>query len=374
MLGGVQLSLKIGPVPITPPHEVADALVHAKVEDGSGGTQSGFELAFELPARSPLRTLFLLSGGGSLPLMRVVLIVTINGSASSIIDGITTNVETQPGEGGVSRLVVKGKDMSALMDLIELPGLPFPAMPPSVRVLLILAKYAALGVIPMVIPSILDIPSLPIQKIPAQRGSDYAYVRRLAAQAGYVFYLEPGPTPGTSKAYWGPEIRVGDPQPALTTNMDAHTNVEQLSFNFDKEKKKMPIVFFQEPFSKAPIGLPIPDVTPLNPPLGLVPPLPPKIVKLDDTAQLSAPEALMAGIAYAGQNSDSVFGSGRLDVAKYGRLLKSRQLVGVRGAGTPFDGLYYVKSVTHEIERGSYKQGFSLARNALISTFPSVPT
>ena len=50
----------------------------------------------------------------------------------------------------------------------------------------------------------------------------------------------------------------------------------------------MPIVFFQEPFSKAPIGIPIPDVTPLNPPLGLVPPLPPKIVKLDNTAHLSA--------------------------------------------------------------------------------------
>ena len=374
MIGGVQLSLKIGPVPITPPHEIADSLIRAKVEDGSGGTQSGFELVFELPARSPLRTLFLVSGGGSLPLMRVVLVVTINGTAQSIIDGVTTNVEAQPGEGGVSRLVVKGKDLSALMDLIELPGLPFPAMPPSVRVLLVLAKYAAFGVIPLVIPSILDIPPLPIQQIPQQRGSDYAYVKRLAGQVGYVFYLEPGPAPGTSKAYWGPEIRVGTPQPALTANMDAQTNVDQLSFTFDKEKKEMPIVFFQEPFSKAPIGLPIPDVTPLNPPLGLVPPLPPKIVKLDNTAHLSAPEALMAGIAYAGQHSDSVFGTGRLDVARYGRLLRSRQLVGVRGAGLPYDGLYYVKSVTHEIERGSYKQGFSLARNALISTFPTVPT
>jgi hypothetical protein len=81
----------------------------------------------------------------------------------------------------------------------------------------------------------------------------------------------------------------------------------------------------------------------------------------------------MAGLAYAGQHSDSVFGSGRLDVAKYGRLLMSRQLVGVRGAGTPYDGLFYVKSVTHEIERGSYKQSFSLARNGLISTVPTVP-
>jgi hypothetical protein len=305
--------------------------------------------------------------------MRVVFVVTINGSAHSIIDGVTTNVETQPGQGGVSRLVVKGKDLSALMDVIEIPGLPFPAMPPSARILLVLAKYAAFGVFPLVIPSILDIPPLPVQQIPQQRGSDYAYVKRLAGEAGYVFYLEPGPAPGTSKAYWGPEIRVGEPQPALTTNMDAHSNVEQLQFTFDKNRKKIPIVFFQEPISKAPIGLPIPDVTPLNPPLGLVPPLPPNIVKLDATAHLPAPQALMAGLAYASQNSDSVFGRGSLDVARYGRLLKSRQLVGVRGAGVPFDGLYYVKTVTHRIERGSYKQDFTLARNGLVSTLPSVP-
>jgi hypothetical protein len=135
----------------------------------------------------------------------------------------------------------------------------------------------------------------------------------------------------------------------------------------------MPIVFFQESMSKAPIPVVIPDITPLNPPLGLVPPLPPKTEKLERTAHLSPPEALMAGLAYASQNSDSVSGRGSLDVAKYGRLLKSRQLVGVRGAGLAYDGLHYVKSVTHEIERGSYKQNFTLARNGLISTVPQVP-
>ena len=77
--GGIKLSLRIGPVPVPAPREVVEALVRAKVEDGSGDTQCGFELTFELPARSPLRTLFLLTGGGSLPLMRVVLVVTING-------------------------------------------------------------------------------------------------------------------------------------------------------------------------------------------------------------------------------------------------------------------------------------------------------
>ncbi len=374
MPGGIKLQLLIGPVPIPAPQEVVEALSSVKVEAGAGETQAGFELTFDLPARSPLRTLFLLTGGGSLPLMRVVLVVQIGGHAESVIDGVTTNVETQPGEGGVSRLVVKGKDMSALMDIIELTGLPYPAMPPAVRVLLVLAKYAAFGVIPMVIPSIVEDLPIPVQRIPQQRGSDYAYVKSLAQQCGYVFYLEPGPVPATSKAYWGPEIRVGEPQPALSVNMDALTNVEQLNFNFDKESKTMPIVFFQEPISKVPIGIPIPDISPLNPPLGLVPPLPPQIKSLDNTAQMSPLSALMTGLAYAGQHSDSVFGNGRLDVVRYGRLLKSRALVGVRGAGLPFDGLYFVKSVTHDIKRGEYKQSFTLARNGLVSTFPTVPT
>lgn len=81
----------------------------------------------------------------------------------------------------------------------------------------------------------------------------------------------------------------------------------------------------------------------------------------------------MQGMAYASQHSDAVTGDGSLDVSRYGRVLKARQLVGVRGAGDAFDGLYYVKSVSHSIERGEYKQNFSLARNGLLSTTSRVP-
>jgi hypothetical protein len=373
MQGGIKLSLFIGTmVPVPAPREAVEALSSVKVEAGSGETQSGFELTFELPPRSPLRTLFLLTGS-STPWIRVVLVVQIGGRAEPLIDGMTTNVETQPGEGGVSKLIVKGKDLSALMDIDEHPGVPYPALPPSGRVQVILAKYMAFGVVPQVMPAIVEDVPIPTERIEQQRGTDYGYVSLLAQQCGYVFYLEPGPLPATSTAYWGPEIRVGMPQPALSVNMDAMSNVEELSFNFDKEKKTVPIVFIQHPFTNAPTGIPIPDVTPLNPPLGLVPPLPVKTINLHDTGRMSLLSALMAGIAYAGQNSDCVFGSGRLDVARYGRLLKSRQLVGVRGAGLPHDGLYYVKSVSHDIKRGEYKQSFTLARNALISTLPSVP-
>jgi hypothetical protein len=370
----VRLQLFVGPaVPLPAPPDVLDALQKVTVEAGAGGTASGFELVFAVPKRSPLQTLFLLTGGASIPLLRVVVAVQVAGTTEVLVDGVMTQHEVTPGS-PTSELRVKGKDLSTVMDLVPLDGLPYPAMPPAARVLIAVAKYAPLGVVPLVIPSLLEDIPIPVQRIPRHQGTDLAYVTALAEAVGHVFYLDPGPRPGMSTAYWGPEIRVGTPQPAINVGLDAaHDNATSLSFSFDKERKETPVVYVQEPTSKAPIPIPIPDVTPLSPPLGLVPPLPPKITNLTDTARLNPLAAAMRGIAYASTHSDSVFGTGTLDVARYGRVLRSRQLVGVRGAGEAFDGLYYVTRVTHEIARGSYTQSFGLARNALLSTLPAVP-
>jgi len=54
-------------------------------------------------------------------------------------------------------------------------------------------------------------------------------------------------------------------------------------------------------------------------------------------------------------------------------VLQPRGLVGVRGAGVGYDGLYYVKSVTHNLKPGEYTQSFTLARNGLVSITPVVP-
>jgi hypothetical protein len=374
MRKGIYLTLMIGPgVPVPVPQVVLDALTAMQVVITSG-EMSGFELTFTLSNRSPLHTLFLLSGGAGIPLVRVVIVVTINGTPQVLMDGVMTHHEVQPGSAlGQSTLRVMGKDLTTVMNYLPFDGIPYPAMPPAVRVLTILAKYAALGIIPLVIPSVVEDIPLPIDRIPVHQGTDLAYVEQLAQEAGYVFYLEPGPTPGTSVAYWGPEIKVGVPQPALNVNMDAHTNVESLSFGFDKEAKELPVVFIQEPTTKAPIPIPIPDITPLNPPLGLVPPLPPRITRLKYTAKLSPLQAVLHGLAYAAQHADALTGTGSLDVLRYGRVLKARQLVGVRGAGPAFDGLHYVKSVTHTMQRGTYKQRFTLSRNGLLSTVPRVP-
>jgi hypothetical protein len=80
----------------------------------------------------------------------------------------------------------------------------------------------------------------------------------------------------------------------------------------------------------------------------------------------------MIGLATAAQWAEAVTAEGSLDVTRYGGVLKARQLVGVRGAGPAFDGLYYVKKVTHKIKRGEYKQDFTLTRNGLVSTVSTV--
>jgi hypothetical protein len=364
----------IGPaVPVPVPKAVLDALTDIEVTAKTDGP-SVFQLKFKIDKNSPLQTIFMLASGAQIPLIRVVIYVTMNGSPEVLIDGVMTDHQVTPGGTGQSPvLTITGEDLTRVMDYIDFTGIPYPAMPPEARVLLILAKYAVFGVIPMVIPSImLDVP-IPIDRIPLQQGTDLAYVSKLADDVGYVFFVMPGPTPGTTVAYWGPDIKVGVPQPALNTDMDAHTNVEALNFSFNSDAGTLPIVFIQEQFSKAPIPIPIPDITPLSPPLGLIPPIPKQFPIIDGTSKLTPIQAVLIGLGKAAKKADAVTGRGSLDVLRYGRLLKSRGLVGVRGAGLAFDGLYYVTSVTHNIKRGEYKQSFTLGRNGLISTVPRVP-
>jgi hypothetical protein len=376
MLKGFYLTLLIGPVvPVPVPQSVLDALTGVQITSSAEpGTPSGFQLTFSLSTQSPLHTLFLLSAGSQLPIVRVILIATVNGVPDVLMDGVVTKQDVSPGsDPGHSTLTVTGVDLTALMNLIDFSGIPYPAMPAEARVLLILAKYAMFGIIPLVIPSIMiDVP-IPTDRIPKHKGTDLQYVNKLADEVGYIFYISPGPAPGANVAYWGPEIKVGIPQPALNINMDAHTNVESLSFSFDTEHKTLPVIFIVNQQTHVPIPIPIPDITPLNPPLGLIPPIPKKIEFMSETAKLTPIQAVLIGLTKAARSSDAVTGNGTLDVLRYGRILKSRQLVGVRGVGLAFDGLYYVKSVTHNIKPGEYKQSFTLTRNGLISTVPKVP-
>src|SRR6201999_478183 len=111
----------------------------------------------------------------------------------------------------------------------------------------IIAQYAQYGITPLVIPELIPQTPIPIQRIDFQKGTDLAYLNALAKANGYTFYLDPGPVPGISKAYWGPEVRLGVPQPAINVNMDHLSTVDQMSFGFDGSAREQPSVRIQIP-------------------------------------------------------------------------------------------------------------------------------
>ena len=374
VLKGIHLTLLVGPgVPVPAPKPVMDALESIEVTSAAD-SPSGFQLAFAIDSRSPLHTLLLIAGG-QVPWLRVILVATLNSLPTVLMDGLITRQEISGGnEPGQARLTITGEDLTVAMDKQDMSGLPYPAMPPAARVALIVARYGLYGMLPVIIPSVFEDVPIPVDRIPTHAGTDLAYTRQLAREAGHVFYIEPGPLPGANIAYWGPEIRLGPVQPALNTGMDVHTNVDSLSFAVNQSDAELPIVFIQNPITKFPIPLPVPDVSLANPPLGLIPPMVKSLKLMKETAKLSPLAALGKGLAAAAASSaDAVTGNGSLDVLRYGHILKARQLVGVRGAGMAFDGLYYVKRVSSSLKAGEFRQSFSLARNGLVSTLPLVP-
>src|SRR5258706_8882891 len=203
--------------------------------------------------------------------------------------------------------------------------------------------------------------------------TDRAYIKSLAQRCGYLFAVDPGPAPGSSIAYFGPDVNLPVPQSALTVNMDAHSNVESLSFSLDGLAKQVRIYTVLDPFTKKiPIPIPLPNINAFKPPLGARPTPPAKVEFASDVAQQRPDEAARGILGFLMNNAEAISASGSLDVLRYGKPLRARMLVGVRGAGLAYDGMYYVNSVTHNLKRGEYKQNFTLARDGLISQLPRV--
>lgn len=372
LLSNAYLTLMIGPmVPIPAPLPVMEALQSIQVT--SSRDRSGFQLTFTVGKTSPLQLALLPAGYFDPITTRVIITVTLNGIPNVIMDGFVTRQELQPSnKPGQSTLTVTGDDLTVAMELFEFI-LPYPAMPDLAQVNLILTKYAFLGIVPVVVPPFIFTVKTPIQGYEIQTTTDLERIRFLARRNGYVFYIEPGPLPGQSLGYFGPDIRISVPQSALNVNLDAHTNVESLNFSFDGLQKRTEIINVLDPITgRIPVPVPMPEINIYKPPLGARPLSPARIAYNHESTGLELSEALRQAIGRGIESSSPITGTGSLDVARYGQILQARALVGVRGAGLAYDGLYYVDSVTHSIKRGEYKQNFSLSRDGLISMTPVV--
>ena len=316
LVNGLYLTLLIGPsVPIPAPPPVLQALQSVQVN--TSGDRSGFQLTFTVGKNSLLQLALLPAGYFDPILTRVIIVATLNGIPNVLIDGFVTRQEIQPSnEAGKSTLTITGEDLTVAMDLLQITMM-YPAMPEIAQVNMILARYAFLGIVPVVLPTFISTARTPTDGWITQTDTDLQHIRSLASENGYVFYIEPGPLPLQSIGYFGPDIRVPLPQAALSVNMDGHTNVESLSFSLDGLQKRIEIINVLDPVTgRAPIPVPMPDINIFKPPLGVRLTPPAKVVFDRTSTALPFDEALKQAIGRGVRSSAAITGNRSLNVLR----------------------------------------------------------
>ncbi|MGM0583446.1 MAG: hypothetical protein ACQEUZ_02180 [Pseudomonadota bacterium] len=373
---GARLALWIGQGVARPaPGRVMEALASAEIAL-SDAERSGFELVFDAPRAEALAGVHPIVQERALRAgARVVLTATIGLAPRVLMDGIVETSEFRPAEGeGPAQLAVRGRDLTALMDREEREA-THPAQGPGEIALMILARYAAHGILPQVIPPASAERPNPVERAPMQRETDYAYLRRLAERHDRIFTLIPGPAPLTSTAYWGPPGRLGRPQRAITVDMGPETNASGLSFENAASEAAQVEGRVQDRQSGRTV--PVRSTAPLRPPLALEnalfgPAAGRRLFRAHGAP--TAADAMGQAQAQSDATTDVVTATGEIDTALYGAALEPRGLVGLRGAGLDHDGFWYVKDVVHRISRGAWAQSFTLTREGTGTTTPMVPT
>ncbi len=372
---GTHLTVLAGPtVPLPLPGPLAGRLLGATVHE-SDAERSAFDLTFDAGRSGPAALLDvpMLQTWPLRPGARVSLVLTVGAIPTVLADGFVSRIDLTPGQApGGAQAVVICEDVARLLDREEVNReRPLDDYP---QVLAILAPYAARGVLPLAIPPMDMDPPLPIERIPQQRDTDLGHLQELALRHGYVTYAMPGPAPGTSTFYWGPPIRVGLPQPAITVDQTPYTNVTTPpTFRLDTAIPVQVTGHDRDPRTNT--DVPVRTVPPLRLPLSAMPLALTQSdtrIRLVEQAGSSAISTMARAQAEVDRGADAVVAEGELDGSRYRGVLRPRAVVGMRGAGWSHDGLWYVSQVVHRIRPGSYRQSFTLKRDGYGSTVPVV--
>jgi hypothetical protein len=319
-----------------------------------------------------------------LPFNRVLMRIAVDGESTTLIDGYITHQQHMPTNGPAdSQMIVTGEDLSVKMDMIQLSR-EFPSFNDAITVTEILAPYLLLGIVPEVVPTVAAI--VPLDYVPQQSGTDRELIQQLAQQNGYVFHLTPTSVPFVNTAYWGPPHRDGPPAAVIDVAVGAASTGENVTAQYDA---LAPVTYYglaMETYTDP--YLPIPILTTGSsrmPPLAARPALTPAtVLSLDVKHHLwqcddSDPvRALLKAQAATDLSTDAVVTlSCDIEPARLGRIVNAPSVVGMRGTGASYDGLYYLKSATHTIDlldgqQWNYKQSLVMTREGVGTTTQSL--
>jgi hypothetical protein len=337
----------------------------------------GFQLTFLAEIASAGSVFEIVADPLLAPFNRVLLRVSAGGLPTTLIDGFITHHQYIPGTASDdSQFVVTGEDISVMMDLVDYSR-EFPAMPDAATVDVVLAPWLALGLIPSVIPSPTSL--VPVDYVPQQAETDRALLQRLAQANGNVFYIKPTDVAYVNEAYWGPPPRFMPPSAVIDVAVGAANTADSFSAQYNA---LAPQTFFGEstetliePYEPVPIATF--DSTRF-PPLAAQPALTANplfsrhILWRDD--QLDPVRAILQAQSQTDVSTDEVVTvSCSFHPAVLGTVVNAPGVVGVRGTGQSYDGLYYLKSATHQIsllaDTGwDYTQQLTLTREGVGTT------
>lgn len=361
-----QISLLIGPSrPRSAPAALMEVVDRIEVNEDAEG-RAGFQIQFRAEREAKRNQDFALLNSGLLDSgNRVVITVTLNGTPYVLFDGVIAHQElTPPLNERAGTLTITGEDISVMMDLEE-KRREFPEMNNQAAIAMILEPYGRFGLVPKV-----QSPPNGGNEAPPQRSTDRRYLRDLAKQYGYVFFVRPGASPLNNIAYWGDPGDWDSAMPhALTVGMGSADNVTALNFRYDALAPTQVSGSFIDAESGQMVDLDI-SRTSTHTGLSRYPALTSNadfvrkvLISAYDTGEIEMRARAQAIVDES--TAAAVVATGSLDVLNYGDIVRSPGKVGVRGAGYSYDGEYYVKTVKHEIRMGQYTQQFTLVREGL---------
>jgi phage protein D len=362
---GVRLQLMIGKSPVALPAPRDALLAIEEIEVKLSDTEeSGFKIVIKTGRSSPLDFLeapFVADDRFDVG-SRVIVTMIFDVTPQVIFDGLVTKRNYSPTSG---RLTLLGRDLSHELDK-EVKQKEHMAMDETTIATMIALSYPQFGMIPMVLPPKVIDPPIPIDRVPQQRCSDWAYLRHMARRHGYDTYVDPGPVPGVNTLYWGPQVKPGVPQRTITVDSGPLSDAYNLTTSHDGEELTVVEAKVLDRFT----GQETPVMALINSqtPMGAVPDLATRSGETRKkplvTSGLTMAQAMARAQAETDNSARSVFTvSGTLDTTRYNGALKAREQVFLRGAGTMQDGTYKVSEVRHRIKPGGYLQEFVLSRS-----------
>ena len=358
----------IGPVvPVPVPQAVLDALTSVAGHERRRRPRAASSSRSRSATTRRCRPSSCSPAGASTPMLRVIIVVTVNGTPQVLMDGVITRQRGHarqragPVDADDHR---RGPHHGHGPDRLQRASLPGDAGrgarradPRQVRDVRHRSRWSSRALL-------IDVP-IPTEQIPSQQGTDLEYIKQLADEVGYVFYVDPGPVPGHEHRLLG----TGDQGRRAAAGAErqhgrAHQRrVAELQLR-QPASTTLPIVFIQNQLTQDPDPDPDPDDHSAAARRSAL--IPPPLTQASTVAAATRPSSRRSQAIAArpgrGRRSRPTPspGTGTLDVLRYGRVLKARQLVGVRGAGPAFDGLYYVKSVTTRSSAASTSRASTL--------------